>query len=161
MASTTQPIPPGHEGPIPHLTCKGAAEALEFYKKAFGAEEVHRMPGPDGRLMHAAFKLDGRFIFLADDFPEYCGGKPHNPNALGASPVTIHRYVKDTDAAMQRAEKAGATVVMPASDMFWGDRYGLVKDPFGHQWAFATHIKDMTPAEMMQASKEAFAGAPA
>jgi uncharacterized glyoxalase superfamily protein PhnB len=161
MSKPVTAIPPGHEGLIPHLTCKGAAEALEFYKKAFGAEEVHRMPGPDGRLMHAAMKIDGRFIFLADDFPEYCGGKPMNANALGGTPVTIHRYVKNTDAAMQQAEKAGASVIMPASDMFWGDRYGLVKDPFGHHWAFATHIKDMTPAEMMEASKACFEAAPA
>ena len=158
----TKPIPDGHEGLIPHLICTPAADALEYYKKAFGAEEVHRMPGPDGRLMHAAMRIDGRYIFLADDFPEYCSsGKPHNPNALGATPVTIHRYVKDCDAAMQRAEKAGGTVVMPASDMFWGDRYGLIKDPFGHHWAFATHIKDLTPQQMMEASKEAFASAPA
>lgn len=157
----TKPIPDGREGLIPHLTCSPAADALEFYKKAFGAEEVQRMPGPDGRLMHAAMRIEGKFVFLADDFPEYCGGKEHNANALGGTPVTIHRYVKDTDAAMQRAEKAGATVIMPAADMFWGDRYGLVKDPFGHHWAFATHIKDLTPEQMMQASKEAFAHAPA
>jgi uncharacterized glyoxalase superfamily protein PhnB len=156
----TKPIPDGHEGLIPHLICTPCADALEFYKKAFGAEEVHRMPGPDGRLMHAAMRIDGRFIFLADDFPEYCGGKPHDPNALGGTPVTIHRYVKDCDSVINRATKAGATTIMPASDMFWGDRYGLVKDPFGHHWALATHIKDLTTEEMMEASKEAFASAP-
>lgn len=155
----TNPIPAGHEGLIPHLVCSPCAEALEFYKKAFGAEEVHRMPGPDGRLMHAAMRLDGRFLFLADDFPEYCGGKASNPNALGGTPVTIHRYVKDCDSAMNQAVKAGASVVMPASDMFWGDRYGMVKDPFGHQWSIATHIKDMTDEEMMKAGEEAFASA--
>lgn len=156
----TKPIPDGHEGLIPHLTCSPAAAALDFYKKAFGAEEVHRMPGPDGRLMHAAIRIDGRYVFLADDFPEYCGGKEQNPGALGGTPVTIHRYVKDCDAVIDRAVKAGATVIMPASDMFWGDRYGLLKDPFGHHWAFATHIKDMTSDEMAQAGKEAFAHAP-
>jgi uncharacterized glyoxalase superfamily protein PhnB len=161
MSKPAQPIPTGCEGPIPHLTCSPCDKALDFYTKAFGAEEICRMPGPDGRLMHAEMKIDGRPIYLADDFPEYCGGKAHNPNALGASPVTIHRYVKDTDAAMKKAETAGGTVVMPATDMFWGDRYGQVKDPFGHSWAFATHIKDMTPEEMMEASKEAFAGASA
>jgi uncharacterized glyoxalase superfamily protein PhnB len=155
-----KPIPDGHEGLIPHLTCSPAADALEFYKKAFGAEEVHRMPGPDGRLMHAAMRIDGKFLFLADDFPEYCGGKEHNPNALGGTSVTIHRYVKDCDAVIDRAVTAGATVVMPASDMFWGDRYGLVKDPFGHNWAVATHIKDMTTEELVQAGKDAFASAP-
>lgn len=161
MSTPVSPIPAGHEGLIPHLTCSPAADALEFYKKAFGAEEVHRMPGPDGRLMHAAMRIEGKFVFLADDFPEYCGGKSQSPTSLGGSPVTIHRYVKDTDAAIQRAEKAGAMVLMPASDMFWGDRYGLVKDPFGHNWAFATHIKDMTGPEMMAASKACFENAPA
>ena len=156
----TKPIPDGHEGLIPHLVCSPAAEALEFYKKAFGAEEVHRMPGPDGRLMHAAIRIEGKYLFLADDFPEYCGGKAQNPNALGGSPVTIHRYVKNCDAAIDRAVKAGASVVMPASDMFWGDRYGLVKDPYGHSWAFATHIKDLSMDELIQAGKEAFAHAP-
>lgn len=160
MSKSANPIPPGQEGLIPHLVCKGAADALEFYKKAFGAQELCRMPGPDGRLMHAQMLIDGRPLFLADDFPEYCHGKPSNANALGGTPVTIHRFVKDTDAAMKQAEKAGATVLMPASDMFWGDRYGLVKDPFGHHWAFATHVKDMTPDEMMEASKACFEAAP-
>jgi len=156
-----KPIPDGHEGLIPHLVCKQAAKAIEFYKKAFGAEEVHRMPGPDGRIMHAALRIDGKFLFLADDFPEYCGGKEKNPNALGGTSVVIHRYVKDTDAAIDRAQKAGATVTMPATDMFWGDRYGQIKDPFGHMWAFGTHIKDMTTEELVQAGKDAFAHAPA
>ena len=154
----TKPIPEGHEGLIPHLVCTPCADAIEFYKQAFGAEEVHRMAAPDGeRLMHAAIRIDGRFVFLADDFPEYCGGKERSPSALGGTPVTIHRYVKDCDAAIERARKAGATVVMPAADMFWGDRYGLVKDPFGHSWAFATHIKDLTPDEMMKGAEAAFA----
>lgn len=161
MSKPVDPIPAGHEGLIPHLVCSPAADALEFYKKAFGAEEVHRMPGPDGRLMHAAMRIEGKFFFLADDFPEYCSGKSQNPNALGATPVTIHRYVRDADAAIERAQKAGATVLMPADDMFWGDRYGLVKDPFGHNWAFATHIKDLNEAEMKKAGEEAFAQFPA
>src|SRR5688500_3771892 len=97
-ATMPNPIPAGHEGLIPHLICSPAADAIEFYKKAFGAEEIHRMPGPDGRLMHAAIRIDGRPLFLADDFPEYCGGKEQNANALGGTPVTIHRYVKDCDA---------------------------------------------------------------
>jgi PhnB protein len=155
-----KPIPDGHEGLIPHLVCSPCTKALEFYKKAFGAEEVHRMPAPDGRLMHAAMKIDGYHIFLADDFPEYCGGKANNPNALGGTPVTIHRYVEDCDSVIDRAVQAGASIIMPATDMFWGDRYGLVKDPFGHHWALATHIKDMTSEELIQAGKEAFAHAP-
>src|SRR5882672_10432390 len=113
MSKSVQPIPPGHEGLIPHLVCSPASEALEFYKKAFGAEEINRMPGPDGRLMHAALRIDGKYVFLADDLPEYCGGKEKNANALGGTPVVLHRYVKDTDAAIDRAKKAGAAVIMP------------------------------------------------
>jgi len=155
----SNPIPAGQEGLIPHLVCSPAADAIEFYKKAFGAEEVRRLPAPDGnRLMHAAIRIDGKYVFLADDFPEYCGGKSQSPKGLGGTPVTIHRYVRDCDAAMARATKAGATVVMPAADMFWGDRYGLVTDPFGHSWSFATHLKDLTPEETAKAAKAAFGG---
>lgn len=156
----TAPIPAGKEGMIPHLVCERCAEAIEFYKKAFGAKEVRRMPAPDGkRLMHAEIEIDGKPLFLADDFPEYCDGKSHSANALGGTPVTIHRYVKDCDAAMDRAQKAGATVKMPAMDMFWGDRYGVVSDPYGHVWSFATHISDPTPEEMAKAAQAAFAPA--
>jgi uncharacterized glyoxalase superfamily protein PhnB len=157
MSKSPQPIPAGHENVIPHLVCDRCAEALEFYKKAFGAEEIHRMPGPDGRLMHAAIRIGNSFVFLADDYPEYCGGKGQSPMALQGSPVTIHRYVEDCDAAIKRAEQAGATVMMPAADMFWGDRYGAVTDPYGHKWAFATHIKDLTFEEMQEAMNEVFA----
>lgn len=146
------------KGLVPHLVVDGAAKALEFYAKAFGAEETCRMPSPDGRLMHAEMTIGDQTIFLCDDFPEYCGGKSRTPTALGGSTVTIHRYVKDCDAAIAKAEKAGATVLMPAEDMFWGDRYGSVTDPFGHTWSFATHIKDMTPEEMAEAGKAAFGG---
>ena len=154
----TKPIPPGREALIPHLVCSPCAEAIEFYKKAFGAEEVSRAPAPDGqRLMHAEITIGGRIVFLVDDFPEYCGGKSGTAQALGGSPVTIHRYVTDCDAAIKRAEQAGATVKMPPQDMFWGDRYGVVVDPFGHNWSLATHIRDLTPEEMMKGMQEAFA----
>lgn len=157
----TSPIPSGKEGLIPHLVCSSSAEAIEFYKQAFGAVEVSRMPAPDGkRIMHAELSLDGRPLFLVDDFPEFCGGKSENPQALGGSPATIHRYVADCDAAVESAVAAGATAMMPVQDMFWGDRYGAVVDPFGHKWSFATHIKDLTPEEMMQGMKEAFQHAP-
>ena len=156
----TQKIPAGREGLIPHLVCTPCANAVEFYKKAFGAEEVARMPAPDGkRLIHAELRIGGRPLFLVDDFPEYCGGKQMSPQALGGSPVTVHRYVDDCDAAIARAEKAGATVKMPAADMFWGDRYGVVVDPFGHAWSFATHIADLTPEQMANSTQEAFAQA--
>ena len=153
-------IPAGQEGLIPHLVCDPCADAIEFYKKAFGAEEIARMPAPDGqRVMHAAIRIGGRPVFLVDDFPEYCGGKSMSPAALGGTPVTIHRYVEDCDAAIARAEKAGATVKMPAEDMFWGDRYGVVVDPFGHNWSFATHIADLTPEQMAKGAAAAFAQA--
>jgi uncharacterized glyoxalase superfamily protein PhnB len=158
MAKTVQPIPPGHENLIPHLVCTPCAEAIEFYKKAFGAEEIHRMPAPDGRrIMHAAIRIGSSFVFLVDDFPEFCGGKAQSPTALKGTPVTLHHYVENCDAAIQRAQDAGATVSMPPADMFWGARYGVVTDPYGHKWSFATQIKDLTPEQVRAAMKDAFA----
>jgi PhnB protein len=155
MSKSPQPIPPGHENLIPHLVCSPCAEAIEFYKKAFGAEEITRMPDPRGpRIMHAAIRIGSSFVFLNDDFPEASGGKSLSPLALKGTPVTLHHYVEDCDAAIKRATDAGAKVLMPAADMFWGDRYGIVTDPFGHQWSFATHIKDLTPSQMQAAMKE-------
>jgi uncharacterized glyoxalase superfamily protein PhnB len=152
-----QPIPAGKENLIPHLVCSPCVEAIEFYKKAFGAVEEGRAPAPDGkRLMHAALRVGKSYIFLVDDFPEFCGGKSATPSALKGTPVTIHQYVADCDAAIKRAADAGAKVEMPPADMFWGDRYGVVVDPFGHKWSFATHKKDMTPAEMDAAMNQAF-----
>ncbi len=130
------------QGLVPHLVIDGASKAIDFYKSALGAVEVMRMPAEDGkRLMHAEMTIGGSSFYLCDEFPEWCGGKLKNPNALGDSPVVIHQYVPDCDAAIARAQKAGATVTMPAQDMFWGDRYGAVKDPFGHGWSFATPLK--------------------
>ena len=160
MSKHVDAIPPGHENLIPHLVCSPAADAIEFYKKAFGATEIHRMPGPDGRLMHAALQVGKSMLFLNDDFPEYCGGKDSTPIALKGTPVTIHHYVPSVDAAIEKAVAAGATVEMPAADMFWGDRYGIVTDPFGHKWSFATHIKDMTSEEMQAAVLKACSEAP-
>lgn len=155
-----RPVPEGLEKAIPHLVVDGAAKAIDFYKAAFGAEELHRSPMPDGeRLMHAALKIGQSTIFLNDDFPEYSNGKKRDPLSLGGSPVVIHLYVEDCDAIIKQAEKAGAKVVMPPQDQFWGDRYGMIKDPFGHSWSFATHIKDMTPEEMNQAAEEFFSKA--
>ena len=158
--SNANPIPAGCEGIIAHLVVDGAAKAIEFYKKAFGAEEVIRMPTPDGtKLLHAEFKIGKSLLYLADDFPEF-GSKPRSPKALGGTPVNIHQYSADTDAAIKRAADAGATVVMPAPDMFWGDRFGKVQDPFGHEWSFATHISEPTPEEMAKAVEEMFSEAP-
>ncbi len=153
----TDPIPAGREGLIPHLVCDSCADAIEFYKKAFDAVELGRVPAPDGkRMMHAEIRIGNGLVFLADDFPEYCEGKSQTPKALGGTPVTIHRYVKDCDAAMRQAQQAGATIKMPAADMFWGDRYGVVVDPFGHTWSLATHKSDLTPEEMAKAMEAAF-----
>ena len=154
----TSPIPPGHEGIIPHLVVDNASEAIEFYKNAFNAEEICRMPTPDGsKLMHAEIKIGNTPVYLCDDFPEMCDGKQRTPKALGNTPVSIHQYVEDCDAAIAKAENAGATVTMQPADMFWGDRFGTVQDPYGHSWSFATHIKDMTPEEMTKAGEEMFA----
>jgi uncharacterized glyoxalase superfamily protein PhnB len=136
---------------IPHLVCEGAADALEFYKKAFGAVETMRMPAPNGRLMHAAITIGESTLMLADDFPEHGG---LGPKALKGSPVTLHITSPDVDAAFKQAVDAGASVRMPPTDMFWGDRYCQVTDPFGHHWSIATHIKDMSPEEMMEAMKQ-------
>lgn len=130
---------------IPHLAVKGGVAALEFYKAAFGAEEVARMPTEDGRLMHAALKVGDGYLFLCDDFPEYCGGISRAP--AGPSPVTLHLCVPCADTAIGQAEKAGAKVTMPAQDMFWGDRYGQIVDPFGHSWSFSTPLTAEQKAE--------------
>ena len=119
------------------------------------------MPAPDGRIIHAGLRIGGHHLFLADDFPEYCGGKSRTATALGGTPVTIHRYVEDCDAVIKRATDAGASVIMPAEDMFWGDRYGVVQDPYGHNWSIATHVRDMSDQEMAEAAEAAFAQSPA
>ena len=155
----TQPIPQGCEGIIVHLVVDDAAKALDFYAKAFDAKEIYRAAMPDGtRIMHAEMRLGDSVIYLADDFPEW-SGVSRTPKALGGSPLNIHRYVPDTDAAVARAKKAGATVSMEPEDMFWGDRYAKVTDPFGHEWTFATHLRDVTPEEMEKAAAEMFSGA--
>jgi PhnB protein len=137
---------------IPHLVCDGAANAIEFYKKAFGAEEMVRLPGPDGKLMHACIHISGAPIFLVDEYPDFGS---HGPKALKGSPVSIHLTVKDVDAFAKRAVDAGAKVTMPVADMFWGDRYGQLEDPFGHRWSVATHVRDMSQAEIQKAMSEA------
>jgi PhnB protein len=124
-----------------HLAVDGAAKAIEFYAAAFGAEEVCRMPAEDGkRLMHAELRVAGGKLYLHDDFPEYCGGKVKAASKIGATPVTLHLEVPDCDAAIAKAAAAGAEVTMPAADMFWGDRYGKIVDPFGHEWSFSTPL---------------------
>jgi PhnB protein len=144
------PIPVGHHAITPHLVIKGASEAIEFYKKAFGAVENSRMPGPGGKLMHAQITIGDSPLMLVDEMPDWnCLG----PKALKGSPVTIHLYVTDADATYAKAIAAGATAKMPPQDMFWGDRYGQVTDPFGHEWSIATHQRDLTPEQMMEGMK--------
>lgn len=149
-----QETPPGRDGLIPHLVCDPCSEAADFYKEAFGAIEKFRLPMEGStKLMHCEMTIDGKSFFMADDFPEYCDGKSQSPKSLGGTPVTIHRYVPDCDAAVAQAEKAGATVKMPPTDMFWGDRYGVVIDPFGHTWSFATFQREVSPKELGEAVK--------
>ncbi len=139
----------------PHLVCSDAAAAIAFYEKAFGAQEMVRLPGPDGRLLHACVVVNGSTVMLCDEFPEM-GGKA--PTTLHGTPVTLHLPVPDVDAAVARAAEAGARVVMPVADMFWGDRYGLVEDPFGHQWSIATPIRPVAPEDLPDALRGAMGG---
>jgi uncharacterized glyoxalase superfamily protein PhnB len=132
----------------PHLVCAGAADAIEFYKQAFNATDVGRMVGPQGKLIHAMIRIGDSSVMLVDEFPEW---RSLGPKSLKGSPVTIHLYVEDVDAFVKRAVAAGAKMTMPLDDMFWGDRYGKLEDPFGHQWSVATHIRDVSPEEMRQA----------
>lgn len=144
-SSSVKPIPAGMHSITPHLACSNAAEAIEFYKKAFGAEELMRLPGPDGKLVHACLKIGDSQIMLADAREE-CGMK--GPDALGGTPVSIHLQVEDVDAVFNQAIEAGATLIMPVMEMFWGDRYGQVDDPFGHRWSVASHVRDLSFEEI-------------
>src|SRR5512147_222334 len=142
------PVPEGMHTVTPHLVCAGAADAITFYKQAFGAVELGRLPGPQGKLMHAMFRIGDSAVMLVDEFPDYGS---FGPKSLKGSPVTIHLYVEDVDATVQRAVAAGAKITMPVKDMFWGDRYGQLEDPFGHRWSIATHIRDVSQEDMQAA----------
>lgn len=158
--SEIQPIPEGSQGLIPHLVVGDGARALDFYRRAFGAEVVVVTHAPDGeKVMHAELRIGGRPFFICDDFPEW-GGRPRTPAALGGTAVTLHLYVLDTDAAIERALSAGARVRIPPQDMFWGDRYGVVTDPFGHEWSFATRQRDVPREELERGASQALAGNP-
>ena len=139
---------------LPHLVVDDAAAAIDFYVKAFGAVEQGRVPGPDGKLIHAALQINGATVMLNDDFPEMSGGRSMTPKALGGSPVTIHLVVTDVDKRFQRAIDAGATVVMPVEDQFWGDRYGVLQDPFGHQWSMGQPVREVSMEEIQEATKQ-------
>src|SRR5262249_12482440 len=141
-------IPQGFHSVTPHLIVRDAARALDFYKKAFGAEVMGVMPTPDGKIMHAAIKIGDSIIMLNDEFPEM-GAR--SPQSTGGTSVTLHLYVEDVDTRFAQAVSAGATTKMPVMDQFWGDRYGVLTDPFGHQWSIATHVRDMSPEDMKSA----------
>ncbi|HZB42804.1 MAG TPA: VOC family protein [Ilumatobacter sp.] len=141
-------LPEGMHQLSPHLVCAGAADAIDFYIKAFGATEMIRLPGPDGKLVHASVSINGSSVLLVDEMLDH-GIK--SPKTLGGTPVTIHLVVADVDAFVERAVAAGATVTMPVEDAFWGDRYGVLEDPFGHSWSVATPIHEMSADEIRAA----------
>lgn len=155
MAKRAKAIPDGYHTVTPYLMVRGADRAIEFYKRAFGAEELMRMSGPDGkRIMHAEIKIGDSRIFLSEEFPEMgC----RSPESLGGTASSLHLYVEDVDAAFKRAVAAGAQVKMPVADMFWGDRFGKLIDPFGHEWGMATHTEDLTPEEIRERANVFFA----
>ena len=146
------PVPAGYHTVTPSLTVSDARAALEFYKKAFGAEEKELCLDLDGKkVMHAELKIGDSVIMLNEEFPQMgCIG----PKALGGSPVTLYLYFDDVDARFERAVNAGAKVTMPLTDMFWGDRFGQVEDPFGHKWSFAMHVADLSPEEIRKGQEE-------
>jgi PhnB protein len=148
MAKHAQAIPQGFQTLTPGLAFKDAARAIDFYKKAFGAEEVSRMPGPGGRgVMHAEIRIGNSMLFVGDEFP---GMGSRAPESLGGTTATLFLYVSDVDAAFKKAIAAGARELMPVADMFWGDRFGKVVDPFGQEWGLATHTEDLSPEEIQK-----------
>lgn len=153
MSKEVNPIPEGFHTLTPFLSFKSASKAIKFYKEAFGAIEIERHDTPDEKVMHAVIKIGDSLIMLADEFPEHsCGIMP--PESLKGTTVMLHLYVKDVDTVFNQAIEAGAKVNMPLADMFWGDRYGQLQDPFGHLWSLATHTADPTPEEMDKGAQE-------
>ncbi len=150
MPNSVRAIPEGFHSITPALTCKGAAGAIDFYKSVFGATEVMRMPGPDGRVMHGEIRIGDSVLFVSDEFP----GMSCAPTPGATNPVYIFLYTENVDATFNRAVAAGAKVDMPLADQFWGDRYGKITDPFGHQWGLAQHVEDVAPEEMERRSQE-------
>lgn len=145
-AKAQNPLPRLHTV-TPHIICGGAAQAIEFYKKAFGAEEIMRLAAPDGKLIHASIRIGDSVIMMVDEMPPMgCVG----PATLKGTPVTLHLQVDDADAWQKRAVAAGAKLLMPVQEMFWGDRYGAMEDPFGHRWSVGTHVRDVSHEEMQK-----------
>jgi PhnB protein len=149
-----KPIPQGHRSVTPYITLNDAARALDFYKRAFGAQVIVRMDFPGGKIGHAEIKIGDSPIMLGDEMP---GSGNQSPQSLGGTTGGILLYVENADAVFNQAVAAGAQVEMPVADMFWGDRYGRLKDPFGHSWSVATHIEDVTPAQMKERMQDVMA----
>ena len=149
-----RPVPAGYHTATPYLTVRGAADAIEFYRKAFGAKETMRMPAPGGALGHAEIRIGDSIVMLSDEFP---GSATRPPAALGGTTGYVFLYVPDVDRTFAQAVAAGARVTMPLADMFWGDRFGTLLDPFGHAWGLATHKEDVPPREMAKRAQAAMA----
>lgn len=145
-----RPIPEGYHSITPSLTCRDAAKAIDFYKKVFGASEIMRMPGPSGKIGHAELRIGDSVFFVNDPFP----GMSAAPESGGAPVIYLFLYTADVDSVFNRAVQAGCRVDMPLADMFWGDRFGKITDPFGHQWGLATHVEDVAPEEMKRRAEE-------
>jgi PhnB protein len=154
MHMATKPIPEGYEAATPYLAVDDAAEAIDYYTKAFGAKERVRMDAPGGRIGHAELEIGGALVMLSDPFPQ---ASTRSPKELGGTSVSIFMYVEDVDAVVKEAVDAGATVTMEVADQFWGDRMGSVTDPFGHSWSIGTHVEDVPPEEMAERAKAAMA----
>jgi uncharacterized glyoxalase superfamily protein PhnB len=153
-STKVNPIPQGFHTTTPYVVVKDAVAAIEFYKKAFGAQEMGIMRTPDNKVMHAMIRIGDSFVMMGEECPQV---NVFSPTTLGNTPVRIHLYVEDADRTFNQAIAAGAQPLMPISNMFWGDRYGVVKDPAGHQWSIATHIEDLTPEQMQQRAAAACA----
>ncbi len=154
MTASSKPIPQGFHTVTPSLVVRNAAQAIEFYKKALGAEELMRMSSPGGKIGHAELKIGDSIIFITDENPEI-GCK--SPQTLGGSAGSLYLYVPDVDKAFQRAIDAGGKTIMPVADMFWGDRYGQFTDPYGHTWGLSTHVKDLSEQEIEKGAKDFYA----
>ena len=154
MAKQAQAVPEGYHSVTPSIVVAGAEKAIEFYKKALGAEELMRFPGPDGTIMHAEIRIGDSVVMLGDEMPDQGGGK--SPKSYGGTPVSFFLYGENVDAAWKRAVDAGAKPIMPVADQFWGDRMGCLEDPFGHRWWLAQHMQDLTPEEIQKAAESFF-----
>lgn len=148
---SVKPIPDGYHSITPYLIVDGGQQALEYYQQAFGAEVEMLMPGPEGKVMHAEFRVGDSKVMLADEFPEHGA---LSPKSVGGTPVSLALYVEDVDSVFSKAVQAGGNELRPVQDQFYGDRMGTLEDPFGHKWTVGTHIEDVTPEEMAQRQQE-------